>query len=221
IPPNTLSPDLLLVVEIDEPWFEALAEVRGRYPHRVECVRGDGLGIALWSRLELGSPSVSFLVSDRRPSVWARVMLPGAKTVRFVGLHPTPPGLEKPHEDDRFDSDNRDEELAIVARRVADSENNNENDLWLVAGDLNDVAWSRTTAQFKRRSGLVDPRVGRGFVNSFHAQYPLLRYPLDHVFFSQQIGLAAYKRFRLPGSDHFGLRADLAVAHDDLRATTS
>jgi len=39
----------------------------------------------------------------------------------------------------------------------------------VVAGDLNDVAWSHTSRLFCRLSRTIDPRIGRGFLNSFDA----------------------------------------------------
>jgi endonuclease/exonuclease/phosphatase (EEP) superfamily protein YafD len=98
-------------------------------------------------------------------------------------VHPTPP---VPNENPR--STERDKELLLVADLAKAS------DLpVIVIGDLNDVAWSYTTELFLKMSGLIDPRRGRGFYNSFHAHYPFLRFPLDHAFISTDFKLKGYQ----------------------------
>jgi endonuclease/exonuclease/phosphatase (EEP) superfamily protein YafD len=78
-----------------------------------------------------------------------------------------------------------------------------------VAGDFNDVAWSHTTDLFIQLSGLLDPRRGRGIFNTFHAHWPLFRFPLDHVFHSNHFKLVDLRRLDEVGSDHFPVCVEL------------
>lgn len=201
------DPDLLLLIEVDEPWREALDGLAERYPHRVESISGDGLGLALWSRRQLRDAHVDHLVSERRPSIFADVDLADGRSVRFVGLHPTPPGLCDSTGEERRDSRVRDSELVLLARHIADNAEPN----WIVAGDFNDVAWSHTTRLFKRLSGLLDPRVGRKLLNTFHARFWCLRFPVDHLFIAPGFRIGNLERVRLPGSDHFGVLGTLQL----------
>lgn len=73
------------------------------------------------------------------------------------------------------------------------------------------MAWSRTTNLFQKISGLLDPRIGRGLYNSFHAKYPFLRFPLDHVFHSNDFRLVKLKRMPHIGSDHFPIYVALSL----------
>jgi endonuclease/exonuclease/phosphatase (EEP) superfamily protein YafD len=79
----------------------------------------------------------------------------------------------------------------------------------VVAGDLNDVAWSRTNDLFQRISGLLDPRIGRGLYPTFNAKWPLLRWPLDHIFFSDDFLLGRIERLGPIQSDHFPILISL------------
>jgi hypothetical protein len=79
----------------------------------------------------------------------------------------------------------------------------------VVAGDLNDVAWSAMTALFLRLSRLLDPRRGWGFYNTSKANRPFCPYPLDHVFHSASFPLCDLRRLGHVGSDHFPVYLEL------------
>jgi endonuclease/exonuclease/phosphatase (EEP) superfamily protein YafD len=73
----------------------------------------------------------------------------------------------------------------------------------LVDRDLNDVAWSHTSRLFRRIARVLDPRVGRGIYNTFHARYWFLCLPLDHIFVTNTFLLRRLQRLPAFGSDHF------------------
>ncbi|GAB2789013.1 endonuclease/exonuclease/phosphatase family protein [Halomonas shantousis] len=210
------DPDLLLLIEVDQAWADEVSPLDRHYPYRVGEVRGEGLGIVLWSRFPLLEPQIKYLVSERRPSIFTTLDVPGVGPVRYIGTHPVPPGLRDriSHNDEteeRRDSRVRDAELMLVARYVKA----HAQARWIVTGDFNDVAWSDTTRLFADMSGLKDPRRGRGLFNTFDAKLPLLRYPIDHMFVSDGLHLANLDRVRVPGSDHFAITATLSAAEKD------
>ena len=87
-------------------------------------------------------------------------------------------------------------------------------DLAVVMGDLNDVAWSRTSDLFRRAGGMLDPRVGRGFYPTFNANYPLLRWPLDHLFVSPHFKVMQLDLLPDIGSDHLPIFFRLCLTED-------
>jgi endonuclease/exonuclease/phosphatase (EEP) superfamily protein YafD len=129
------------------------------------------------------------------------VRLRSGDVVTLYGLHPEPPA---PSEAET--SLPRDAELVLAGREVAESQPPT-----IVAGDLNDVAWSHTSRLFRRISRMLDPRIGRGMYNTFHARHWLLRWPLDHVFLSDTFLLRRLQRLPYFGSDHFPMF--IAVDH--------
>ena len=61
----------------------------------------------------------------------------------------------------------------------------------------------------KSKIGLLDPRKGRGLFNTFHAEHPYFRFPLDHVFHSNDFRLVDLRRLSYVGSDHFPVFIEL------------
>ena len=196
------APDLVLALEVDAWWAERFEQLAEGYPHRIVHPLANTYGILLYSKLELIEPELRFLLKADIPSIRSDVRLRSNELLAFYGLHPEPPG---PTEADT--SLPRDAELVIVAREVAEA-----NRTTIVAGDLNDVAWSHTSRLFRRISRLLDPRIGRGMFNSFHARYWPLRWPLDHVFVSDDFVLESIRRLPAFGSDHFPILITLAYA---------
>lgn len=192
-----VNPDLLLVVETDGWWHEELKPFDAAFPYRIKRPQGNYYGMELFSKLRLESESVRFLLSDKIPSIRTGVRLRSGIWIEFFGVHPRPP-------DPDHDSEGRDGELLLIAKEMRNAER-----AAIVAGDLNDVAWSYTTRLFQRTSGALDPRRCRGMFNSFHASHPLLRWPLDHIFHHSSFTLV--KLLRLPniGSDHFPVFVEL------------
>ncbi len=187
------QPDLVLTLETDTVWQQQLAVIEPDYPYRVPVPLDNLYGMHLYSRLPLKETEVKFILSDEIPSIHTTVILRSGQPVQLYCLHPKPPSPTEAK-----DSTLRDAELLIVGDQIKDLDES-----CIVMGDLNDVAWSRTTRLFQRISGLLDPRVGRHYVNTFHADYPLLRWSLDHVFHSTDFALVEMRRLPHMGSDHF------------------
>jgi endonuclease/exonuclease/phosphatase (EEP) superfamily protein YafD len=208
------DPHVILLVEPTNWWHEQLAPLEADYPHTIFQPQDNHYGVLLYSKLELIDPSVRFLVDDEVPSIHARLRLPSGRVATLYGLHPKPPGLKRPADPDRQDSDQRDAELLIVAKEVADLVKNAAEGVdtpVIVAGDFNDVAWSHTTRLFQRLSGLLDPRIGRGLHNTYDAKSRVLRFPLDHVFASEHFRLIALDVLPPMGSDHHAVLVELAL----------
>ncbi len=193
-------PDVLVTLESDAWWERQLDTLQNCMPYSIKCPLDNLYGMHVYSRLPLEDTEISYLVEDGIPSMHAQIRLREGDTVRMHFLHPTPPSpTENP------ESAERDAELVIVARSVIESDQP-----VVVTGDLNDVAWSATTRLFRKISGLLDPRVGRGMFNTFHAKYPFLRWPLDHLFSSNHFTVNSIRRLPYFGSDHFPLLTELS-----------
>lgn len=192
------KPDLFLAVETDKWWTDRIVESCGEeYPWKVVRPQDNTYGMILCSRLELVDTEVRFLVEDDIPSIRSGVRLPGGRVITIHCLHPRPPLPSS-------DTDHRDAELLMVAKEIEEAD-----DPAVIFGDLNDVAWSFTTRLFQKISETVDPRIGRGTYSTFHAGVPLLRYPLDHIFYTPDFNLVQLKRLDSFGSDHFPMFADI------------
>jgi len=201
---NEHCPDVLATLESDS-WWQTKLDVLDAYPHRLACPLDNKYGMHVYSRLPFQATAIEYLVENDVPSMNLVVELNEKTTIRLHVVHPRPPA---PGENTR--STERDVELLILAQHLDSVEGP-----LIVSGDLNDVAWSRTTRLFRRLSGLLDIRIGRGMFNSFHADYSFIRWPLDHFFVSTHFQVLEIKRLGHIGSDHFPVFTRLVLGQSD------
>lgn len=189
------KPDILVTLESDKWWENKLKVLESDMPYTVKCPLDNLYGMHVFSRLPFTEETISYLIESDIPSIHLSLELRTGHKVRMHFVHPAPPSPTE-----NTESTERDAELITIARSLEKT-----TQPVIVTGDLNDVAWSKTTRLFRKISGLLDPRVGRGMFNTFHVDYFFLRWPLDHLFHSAHFTVKSIQRLSSIGSDHFAL----------------
>ena len=199
----TKNADILIFTETNERWRKNLSSAVQSYGYtnKAEIPLDNTYGMLLYSKLKLIDPEVKFLLEDSIPSIHSKVQLPSNEIIELHVIHPTPP--MPPHD---ASSTDRDAQMMLVAKMAKNSQYP-----VIVAGDFNDVAWSESTSLFQSVSGLLDPRKGRGFFNTFNAKNWVMRWPLDHMFVSEEFRVMDIERGHKVGSDHFPLFVQLSL----------
>ncbi|WP_299755476.1 endonuclease/exonuclease/phosphatase family protein [uncultured Pontibacter sp.] len=186
------NPDMIIMNEPGHEWHDHVCkELDEKYPYSIKKPLDNTYGMLFWSKNKLHENEIRYLVEDGIPSFYMVIELRSGDKFCLFTVHPQPPRL-------MLNTETREAELLLVAKQAKKAPYPA-----VVAGDLNDVAWSKTTKLFKEISGLIDPRVGRGFYNTYNAFVPVFRYPLDHVFYDPAFRLVSLRRLKKFGSDHF------------------
>jgi len=200
------NPSVLFFLETDEEWRNALKSVTKNYEYKIEVPLANTYGLLFYSHFPVKNYEVNYLIDDDIPSIVADLEY-NDLTVRLFGIHPTPPVPQENPE-----STERDAEILLVGEKAEEF-----GKPAIVFGDLNDVAWSRTTKLFLKSSGMLDPRRGRGMFNTFHVKYWFLRWPLDHFFVSPHFRLVDMKVMKSVDSDHFPIWISLVIRNEDTK----
>jgi len=187
--------DVICVQEVSPEWARALITgLGGSYPYQHIEPRTNCYGIALFSREPF--TSVRTLVVQGSPFVEAIVRV-GERSIRVLAVHASSP-ISYAH------FQRRNAQLAALASNVAANDTPT-----VVVGDLNTVHWDQAYARFCTRSGLR-PLAGAE-LRSWPSVGPVALIPIDHVLVSRDLAFIALKTFKLPGSDHRGLLAELQL----------
>lgn len=205
------DPDCILLTETDLAWAEVIEDLKTKYPYSIQYPLPNTYGMIFYSRMRFKNPQVRFVLKDDIPSIRLELEIKPGVFAWFYGVHPEPPS---PTESET--SLPRDIELLKLAKEVKKLE-----DPVLFMGDFNDVAWSHTTRLFRRFSGMLDPRIGRGSFDTFHVKYPLFRWPLDHCFVSGHFELHDMSVLPDIGSDHFPVLIRLSLSNEVQEQSTA
>ncbi len=188
------SPDIFITMESNEAWDQSISKAFPEYTHTVKASLDNFYGMHLYSKIRLETGVVKYLVEKDIPSIHCEIQY-ASQRFNLIAIHPAPPS---PTENET--SKERDAELMLVGKICRASV-----EATIVCGDLNDVVWSKTTRLFSKMTGYKNPRMGRGLFSSFHTKYWLLRFPLDHLFYSKDLYVSEIKRLARFGSDHFAM----------------
>lgn len=190
--------DLVVVMEVDELWEQALAELKDLYPFQFIQSRPDNFGIGLLSREPLAESRFVNAGGTHVPTIVARVER-AERAFLIVATHPLPPiGASNTRE--------RDAQLRAVADTVKASPLP-----CVVVGDLNATPWSSAFRDLTARSGLRDSALGRGVQGSWNAKSPLIRIPIDHVLVPASVTVLSRAIGQHVGSDHFPVEVEFVL----------
>lgn len=82
-------------------------------------------------------------------------------------------------------------------------------------GDFDNVLWAKSSRLFKKKCKLIDARIGRGLLSTFHADYRLLSFPIDLVYHSSSIKIISLKVLEHIGSDHLPIQCHFKITDDN------
>jgi endonuclease/exonuclease/phosphatase (EEP) superfamily protein YafD len=192
------DPHLVLVMEADTGWIEALGSLHDDYPHRVQSPREDNFGMALYSKLPFLRKSVKFLGKANVPSIVVQLEHAG-QPFTVIGTHPVPPVNSR-------NAHLRDEQLHAVAG-VVDSTYGPI----LLLGDLNATPWSYPFRRLLAETRLLDSTRGFGVQPTWPSMLPLLWVPIDHCLHTQDIQVTDRRVGPNVGSDHYPLLVEFLL----------
>lgn len=198
------KPEMFLTMESNKDWEKALQPLEKDYPYHHKVTLENTYGMHFYSKIKIENSQTHFFVADDIPSIEAHLKTEDGYSFVFFGVHPPPPS---PTEEET--SKERDGDLLSTARRIIEIKKP-----VIVVGDFNNVAWSKSSILFRKTSHLIDPRIGHSFVSTFHANYRLLRFPIDLMFHSEEIFIDQLKTLPSFGSDHLPVYCEFFIDYE-------
>lgn len=200
------QPDIFLTMESNSDWEQAMQVLEKDYPNYEKVTLENTYGMHFYTKLIAHRIQTHYFVADDLPSIEAELETKDGHRFIFFGAHPPPPS---PTEEEN--SKERDGDLLSIAKKVRDYQLP-----VIITGDFNNVAWAKSSILFKKTSGLIDARIGRGILATFHTKYWFFRVPLDLLFHSPDIFIDKLFTYPSVGSDHFPIGCSFHIdKHSD------
>jgi endonuclease/exonuclease/phosphatase (EEP) superfamily protein YafD len=198
---KTVDADVVLLHEASRPWEVAIDAADLGYevirPRSEELIFGTLILVR-----GKGVSAVSYGFAARSPRAVALSFVPEGwpEPVEVLVTHPLAPT-------DRERASLRDAQLAFAADWVAGREGP-----FFVVGDLNATPWSWSFRKLMSSGDLRNSQAGFGLQASFPASASaVLRVPIDHLLYSDGLGVRDRLLGPPMGSDHFPLIVDLVM----------
>ena len=193
------SPDVIVVMEVDDRWIDALAPLRSDYPFTRLEPRQSNFGMALYCKSPLQSIETFDLGGIDTPAIRATIETANGD-LSLLAIHPLPP-------------------MRAEMSRLRNSQMQQAADLALenggpilVVGDFNATRWSPAFGDLVRNAQLHDASDGRGILPTWPVQFPwLLRLPIDHALVSQGVAVHNFRTLEDIGSDHLPICIDISL----------
>ena len=196
---NETSPDIVLLMEIDQNGKLLFEELRAAYPHQVVRARQDNYGIGIYSRYPIANSQIMAAGNVSVPVLNLDFDLEGQR-LSFYGIHAIVPvsSQRAEHQRRQFES-------------IADQITKNTAPV-VVAGDLNTTQWSVRFRNLLSEAKLHDPSRYYSILTTWPVHFIPLSIPIDHFLHSDNIVVT--RRIRGPafGSDHYPFIVDFAIS---------
>lgn len=192
--------DVVVLHEVTSRWEGAIEEASltfDDWPYEVTEGRAPGDLFGSLVLVEPGADVESFGFGLRDPRA-IEIVLP--EGVALLAIHPLSPASE-------FRAEQNDRQFQFATDWVAGQDGPT-----IIVGDFNATPWSFPFRRLMSSTDMSNSARGFGLDLSYPADAnPLLRVPIDHLLYSDELAVVDRRLGPAMGSDHFPLTVDLAL----------
>lgn len=171
--------DIVSIQELTPDWEQQMSRsLSEQFPYKMQVVRIDPLGTALYSKYPI--LSMDTLYHNSLPFLHATIGLENNRYIDLIAVHLLPPL-------DQSSYDNLSAQLQTVVRTTHENINPK-----IIVGNFNISPWSKEIVQFKYQGELDDSRRGIAPA-SLGGNFSPFRIPVNHIFHTLDLSCTDFK----------------------------